>query len=49
MMTKDEHIRVYVTEQTKQKIQKQAEREGLEPSPWMRQLAKKQLPKEVEA
>ena len=42
-MTKDEHIRVYVTPDTKEKIREQAEKEGLNPSPWMRQLAKKQL------
>jgi len=42
-MTKDNHIRVYVSDETKKKIKKTAEEEGLEPSPWMRSLAKKQI------
>jgi len=49
MMTKDEHIRVYVSPETKRKIQEEAGRQGLNPSPWMRMLAKRELPKEVEA
>jgi len=48
-MTKDEHIRVYMTEKTKSKIQEQAEKEGLEPSVWLRHKAKKNLPQEVTA
>lgn len=48
-MTKDETIRVYVSNQTKDKIKDQAEREGLKPSSWLRRLAKKELPREVEA
>jgi predicted DNA binding CopG/RHH family protein len=43
MMTKDTHIRVYLTAETKQKIKQKAEEEGLDPSPWMRSLAKQQL------
>jgi len=48
-MTKDEHIRVYMTEKTKRKIKEQAEKEGLEPSVWLRHKAKMQLPQEVSA
>jgi uncharacterized protein YpmB len=49
MQTKSEHIRVYLTPKDKQKIQERAREEGLEPSSWMRRLAKQELPKEVEA
>jgi len=48
-MTKDEHVRVYMTRQTKQRIKQEAKSEGLSPSVWMRHIAKKQLPQEVEA
>jgi len=47
-MTKDNHIRVYLETETKQKIKQKADEEGLDPSPWMRSLAKKQI-KEGEA
>jgi len=43
MSNKEEHIRVYVSEETKQDIQQIAEKEGLNPSPWMRRIAKKQI------
>lgn len=44
---KDEHIRVYVTPETKKQIQKQAEQEGINTSPWLRRLAKKELEKKA--
>lgn len=49
MMTKSEHIRVYLTPEDKQRIKEKAGEEGLEPSSWMRMIAKRNLPKEVEA
>jgi len=49
MMTKDQHIRVYMTQEDKQKVKEKAREEGLQPSSWMRMIAKKHLPKEVEA
>jgi hypothetical protein len=48
-MTKDEHIRVYMTPETKQKIKEKSKQEGLDPSVWMRHLAKKNLPQEATA
>jgi uncharacterized protein YpmB len=49
MERKSEHIRVYFTPRDKQKVKKKAKEEGLEPSSWMRMIAKKELPQEVEA
>jgi uncharacterized protein YlaI len=48
-MTKDEHIRVYMTPETKQRIKEKAKSEGLDPSVWMRHKAKKELPQEATA
>jgi len=49
MKRKSEHIRVYFTPEDKEKVKQKASEEGLDPSSWMRRLAKKQLPQEVEA
>jgi len=48
-MTKNKHIRVYMSRKTKEKIVEQAEKEGLKPSVWLRHKAKKNLPQEVQA
>lgn len=46
-MTKDEYIRVYMTQETKRRIKEKAKSEGLDPSVWMRHKAKKELPAEA--
>lgn len=46
---KDEWIRVYMTSDTKKRIEEIAEAEGLDPSVWMRHKTKKELPAEATA